>query len=112
MAVSATPLKLGEKPALAAKLREQRQEALVAEVEQAALRLFDEQGFARVTVEDIALEAGISVRTFYRYFRTKEDVLLVRLRWEAEFLRAALAERPEDESPAHSLRVAYGEVVA
>jgi TetR/AcrR family transcriptional regulator, regulator of mycofactocin system len=106
VAVTATPL------TLAAKLREQRQEAMVAEVEQTALRLFDERGFARVTVEDIASEAGISVRTFYRYFRTKDDVLLVRLRWEAEFLQAALAERPADESPVHSLRVAYAQVVA
>jgi AcrR family transcriptional regulator len=97
---------------LAEKLREQRLEAMVSELERAALRLFDERGFAHVTVEDIAFEAGISVRTFYRYFPTKEAVLLVRLRREARNLREALGERPLEESPVRALRVAFGQVVA
>jgi AcrR family transcriptional regulator len=64
-----------------------------------------------VTVEQIAAEAQISSRTFYRYFPTKEDVLQVRIRRRAEALRAALAQRPRDEPPLHSLRVAV-EIVA
>jgi AcrR family transcriptional regulator len=112
VAVTATSEKAAEKRSLAAELRERRQEAMVSEVERVALRLFDEHGFAHVTVEDIASEAGISVRTFYRYFRTKEDVLQARLRWEADILRAALAERPPDEPPVHSLRLAFAQVVA
>jgi AcrR family transcriptional regulator len=102
----------GEKPSLSTKLREQRLETVLAEVERVALRLFDERGFASITVEDIASAAGISVRTFYRYFPTKEDVLQVRLRREARTLRAALEERPPDESPVRSLRVAFAQVVA
>ncbi len=101
-----------EKRSLSEKLREQRLETVVAEVERIALRLFDQQGFANVTVEDIASEAGISVRTFYRYFPAKEDVLQVRLRREARGLRAALEERPPDESPVRSLRVAFEQVAA
>jgi TetR/AcrR family transcriptional regulator, regulator of mycofactocin system len=101
-----------DKPSLPAKLREQRLETVIAEVERIALRLFDQRGFAEVTVEDITSEAGISVRTFYRYFPTKEDLLQVRLRREARALKSALDERPPDESPVRSVRVAFAQVVA
>jgi TetR/AcrR family transcriptional regulator, regulator of mycofactocin system len=101
-----------ERRSLPAKLREQRMETMVAEVERVALRLFEQQGFAHVTVEEIASEAGISVRTFYRYFPAKEDILQVRLRREAGVLREALWERPLDEAPVRSLRVAFEQVVA
>jgi AcrR family transcriptional regulator len=56
--------------------------------------------------EEIAAEAQISTRTFYRYCPTKEDVLQVRIRRRAEALRGALSERPADEPPLRSLRLA------
>ena len=103
---------MAEKRSLTEQLREQRLEAVISEVEDSALRLFDDHGFANVNVDDIAAEAGISVRTFYRYFPTKEDVLQVRIRRSAELLKAALAARPPDESPLHSVRMAFEELVA
>jgi len=45
-----------------------------AELEQAAFDLFDRKGFDRTTVDDIASAAGIGRRTFFRYFRSKNDV--------------------------------------
>ncbi len=45
-----------------------------AELEQVAFDLFDRQGFDRTTVDDIASAAGIGRRTFFRYFRSKNDV--------------------------------------
>jgi len=66
--------------------------------------MFEEARFATVNVEEIAAEAQISTRTFYRYFATKEDVLQVRIRREAESLREALEQRPVGEPPLHSLR--------
>jgi AcrR family transcriptional regulator len=42
----------------------------------AAVRLFRESGYEATTVDDIASAAGCSRRTFFRYFGTKEDVLL------------------------------------
>lgn len=46
----------------------------VAELEHVALDLFARQGFERTTVEQIADAAGIGRRTFFRYFRSKNDV--------------------------------------
>jgi len=85
---------------------------MVSEVESVALRLFYQRGFNDVTVEDIASEAHISVRTFYRYFPAKEDVLHARIVRRAENLRRALAARPPDEPPLHSVRVALTEDAA
>jgi AcrR family transcriptional regulator len=79
---------------------------MVSELESVALTMFEKHGFATVNVEEIAAEAQISTRTFYRYFATKEDVLQVRIRREAESLREALEQRPVGEPPLHSLRIA------
>ncbi|PVX63074.1 UNVERIFIED_ORG: TetR family transcriptional regulator [Nocardia globerula] len=57
-----------------------------------AQRLFVERGFDRTNVEDIAHEAGISTRTFFRYFPTKADVLWVESDAEISRLRQALAD--------------------
>jgi TetR/AcrR family transcriptional regulator, regulator of mycofactocin system len=45
-----------------------------AELEQVAFDLFDRQGFEHTTIDDIANAAGIGRRTFFRYFRSKNDV--------------------------------------
>jgi AcrR family transcriptional regulator len=44
-------------------------------LEQAALELFRERGYDRTTVEDIARRAGLTERTFFRYFADKREVL-------------------------------------
>jgi AcrR family transcriptional regulator len=97
---------------LALQMRAKRSEMMVSELEAVALRLFEQRSFGEVTVEEIASEAQISVRTFYRYFPTKEDVLQLRIERRSATLRLALAARPADEPPLHSLRVALAEVVA
>jgi AcrR family transcriptional regulator len=97
---------------LAAQMRAKRSELMLSELEDVALRLFEERGFHAVTVDEIAAAAHISVRTFYRYFPAKEDVLQVMIDRRTEAVRAALAARPTDEAPLHSLRVALAEVVS
>lgn len=97
---------------LAAQLRAKRSEMMISELETVALRLFEERGFDDVTVDDIATEGHISVRTFYRYFPAKEDVFQVRIDRRTEALRLALAARPADEAPLHSLRLALAEAVS
>jgi AcrR family transcriptional regulator len=80
------------------------------ELERVALRLFDARGFAEVTVEAIAAEAGISIRTFYRYFPTKEDVFQRRIDRRREALRVALADLSTDEPPLRALGSALQQV--
>jgi AcrR family transcriptional regulator len=93
-------------PSLVQRTWQKRSELMISELEAVALAVFEARGFATVNVEEIAAEAHISTRTFYRYFPTKEDVLQVRIRRRAEALRRALAERPADEPLLHSLRLA------
>lgn len=97
---------------LAVQLRARRSEMVTAELERVALRLFAERGFNAVTVEEIAAEARISARTFYRYFPAKEDVLQVQIDRRSRALRDALAARPAGEPPLRSLRLALEEVVS
>jgi AcrR family transcriptional regulator len=85
---------------------------MIAGVEAVALHLFEDRGFNAVRVDDIAATAEISLRTFYRYFPAKEDLVLVLVRRRAASLAEALASRPEDEPPLHSLATAMKDVVS
>ena len=64
------------------------------ELELIALRLFAERGFDDTTVDQIAAEAGVSRRTFFRYFDSKGEVLWSEFDHEVAELRAALADLP------------------
>jgi mycofactocin system transcriptional regulator len=61
-----------------------------------ALRMFAERGFDAATIEQIAAEAGVSERTFFRYFINKASVLWNEFETEVETIRAALAAVPDD----------------
>jgi AcrR family transcriptional regulator len=56
--------------------RERRRLRTMREIQGEALRLFAEHGYERTTIEQISDAADISARTFFRYFPTKEDVVL------------------------------------
>jgi AcrR family transcriptional regulator len=65
---------------------------------QAALKSFARKGFASVTVTELAREAGVTERTFFRHFPTKEAVLFQDYETQLEWLAEALAQRPASES--------------
>lgn len=87
-------------------LRERTRRAVHAEITNTALRLFAEQGFEETTVDQIAAAAGISRRSFFHYFRSKEDVVLGDLEAAGRRVRDALEARPETETPWEALREA------
>lgn len=58
-------------------LRERKKARTRAELQRHALRLFRDRGFAATTADDIAAAAEVSRSTFFRYFPTKEDVVLL-----------------------------------
>jgi mycofactocin system transcriptional regulator len=61
-----------------------------------ALRLFTEKGFHETTVDEIAAAAGVSRRTFFRYYDAKSKVLWNEFDSEVDTIRATLAETSGD----------------
>ncbi|HEY8477220.1 MAG TPA: TetR family transcriptional regulator [Chloroflexota bacterium] len=85
-------------------LRERKKIETRQALEEAALRLFAAKGFDRVTVEEIAGTVGVSSRTFFRYFRSKEDLVLGPMLDVRRVIETALAERPAHEPVIEVLR--------
>jgi mycofactocin system transcriptional regulator len=71
-----------------------------------ALRLFTERGFHETTVEEIAAAAGVSKRTFFRYYDAKSDVLWNEFDAEVDTIRALLADARDDLPIMESVRQA------
>lgn len=87
-------------------LRARARLAMRTEIAEAAFALFVERGFEQVTVDEIAEAAGLSRRSFFRYFPTKEDAVFGLLYDLGEELAAAVAVRPATEPPWTALRAA------
>ncbi|CQD14500.1 TetR family transcriptional regulator [Mycobacterium lentiflavum] len=77
---------------------EQRRRSTHEALRQAALKSFARKGFANVTVTELAAEAGVTERTFFRHFPTKESVLFQDYESQLEWLAEALEQRPACES--------------
>ncbi len=84
--------------------RERRKRQTRRALQAAAVRLFAERGFEATTIGDITDAVDVGRRTFFRYFATKEDVLLPHNPDVLDRLREALAARPGDEPIEASLR--------
>jgi AcrR family transcriptional regulator len=85
--------------------REEHKQHTRAALEDAAMALFTRQGYEQTTVEQIAEQAGVSVRTFFRYFASKQHVLSGDVAYgRITALSEALAARPADESPIASVK--------
>lgn len=95
-----------------ASLWERSRQAAYGEITGVAMRLFLEQGFEETTIDQIASTAGISRRSFFRYFGTKEDIVLGNLAAQGEVLRDALENVPLTTGPWQALRSALETVDA
>lgn len=80
-------------------LRERKKERTRKLLREGAAALFAEHGFAGTTVADIAACANVSERTFFRYFESKEALLLPDSIDLFEYVEAELARRPPEEDP-------------
>jgi AcrR family transcriptional regulator len=83
-------------------LRERKKIQTRQAIRRAAYRLFAEQGYDATPVDRIAEAADVSPSTVFRYFPTKEDIVLTD-EYDAA-MAAALRDRPLDEPPVSSLR--------
>jgi AcrR family transcriptional regulator len=89
-------------------LRERKKLKTRAAIQKHAMRLFAEQGYAATTVEQIAEAAEVSPSTFFRYFPTKEDVILFDS--TDPLMLDAFETQPPEMSPLEALRSAIREV--
>jgi AcrR family transcriptional regulator len=97
---------LSPEPRPALGLRERKKAKTRAAIQEHALRLFRQQGYTATTVEQIAAAAEISPSTFFRYFPTKEDVVLTDD--YDPLLAEAFAAQPPGLSPIQAVRGAMG----
>jgi AcrR family transcriptional regulator len=91
-------------PAPPPSLKVRKQQLVRAALAAAAEELFLSRGFEKTTVEQIARAAGVSRRTFFRYYEAKEDVMVERSDRLGERLLAELAARPRSEPPLLAIR--------
>lgn len=77
-------------------LRARKKLATANALQQAAIEMFLERGYVKTTVQDITDAAGVSQRTFFRYYATKDAVLTTEHERREEELVALLAARPDE----------------
>ncbi|PZT76354.1 MULTISPECIES: TetR/AcrR family transcriptional regulator [unclassified Streptomyces] len=90
-------------------LRERKKYRTRVAIRQATYRLIDERGYEATTIEQIAEAAEVSPSTVFRYFASKEDIVLT-----DEYdpvMEALLRARPADEPPLESVRLMMREAL-
>ena len=93
-------------------LRERNKRERRRRLEDVALDLFEQDGFDKTTVEQIAAAAGLAPRTFFSYFATKDDVVLADYADRLARILDELAGRPADEPSWDSLQASFAAVAA
>jgi AcrR family transcriptional regulator len=92
-------------------LRERKRRETLRRIAEQGLKLFLTRGYEATTLDAIAEAAGISRRTFFYYFKTKEEILLA---WQdggfTETLRAAVLEQSTKQSPLNAVKNALLEL--
>jgi AcrR family transcriptional regulator len=76
-------------------------------LEKAAMELFQERGYERTTVEEIAARAGLTERTFFRYFADKREVLFSGSKELEKSIVDRIESAPQEASPIHTVAAAF-----
>lgn len=92
-------------------IRDRARQAVRLEVQQEAFALFAEHGYEATTVDTIAAAAGMSRRTFFRYFDGKDDLVLARMVESGEEMAAELRAQRPGLPPWPALRAAFQVIV-
>lgn len=80
-------------------LRERKRRQTFQRIADGGLELFLAKGYTATTIDEIAAMAGISRRTFFHYFKSKDDILLAHLGGYADTLRVVVAEHSAAGAP-------------
>jgi AcrR family transcriptional regulator len=86
--------------------RAERRRATGLAIRRAAFRLIGDGGYAATSTEQIALAAGVSPRTFFNYFETKEALFFLPEQPLAAIISVSIGARPPGEDPVKSIAVA------
>jgi AcrR family transcriptional regulator len=92
-----------EEPGRRQRKKQRTRDALVS----SAMRLFTDQGYEHTAIHEITDAVDVSERTFFRYFASKEDLMLSFIRDGQDAFAEALAARPAEEEPLTAVRNAY-----
>ncbi|UDF03238.1 TetR/AcrR family transcriptional regulator [Asticcacaulis sp. AND118] len=85
-------------------LRERKRRETLQRITDTGMCLFLEKGYDATTLDDIAMAAGISRRTFFYYFKSKDDILLSLQSGMGEMITAALRAEAPDKRPLDAVR--------
>lgn len=88
---------------MALSLRERKKAQTREAILDAAISLYEHQGYEATTVEEIAAEANVSPRTFFRYFDTKLETILEHSDAEVEAFQQLVKDRPATEGPVEAV---------
>jgi AcrR family transcriptional regulator len=86
--------------------RAARMQATQAALRRAAIELISERGFDATSTDDIARAAGVSPRTFFNYFPTKQDVIFLPEEVLPRLFAEAIRARPVGEDPVATVAAA------
>jgi AcrR family transcriptional regulator len=85
-------------------LRERKRHETLQRIADAGVRLFLDKGYEKTTIEEIAAAADISRRTFFYYFKSKDDILFSMQAGMGQRIADALREEPLEKAPIDALR--------
>lgn len=93
-------------------LRERKRQQTRQKLISAAMRLFEKKGYEQTTVAEIAAAAGVSTKTFFNYFASKDEVLFPHLSRRIDAAVALIEQRAPDDQMADVLMAAMEHMLA